>query len=207
MLKHFIRRSEGIRRESVLGSPLREICTAGSDRGARYKPPLGARPQASTDQVDPVRCEKCGGVDEACGGDPRRPGAGSCWARHCWTRLDALVLLKAELLRRRVSSGPTSRCKRSPIRLEGSLRVSGSTRQSLIKKFENCPELLLQNGKLNGLISYFVQNQFLRASVTPHHLYECSHIDRFDMRALSFFGSSRDLLGKKRGAESYIEYG
>ena len=61
MLKHFIRRSEGIRRESILGSPLREICTAGSDRGARYKPPLGVRPQASTDQVDPVRCEKCGG--------------------------------------------------------------------------------------------------------------------------------------------------
>lgn len=40
---------------------MREIRTAGSDRGARHKPPLAARPQASTDQVDPVRCVKCGG--------------------------------------------------------------------------------------------------------------------------------------------------
>ena len=39
---------------------MREICTAGSDRGARHKPPMAARPQASTDQVDPLICTQCG---------------------------------------------------------------------------------------------------------------------------------------------------
>ena len=40
---------------------MREIRTAGSEWGARHKPSLTARPQASTNQVDPVRCGKCGG--------------------------------------------------------------------------------------------------------------------------------------------------
>ena len=38
---------------------MREICTAGSDRGARHKPLLAARPQASTDQVEALRCPRC----------------------------------------------------------------------------------------------------------------------------------------------------
>lgn len=49
MLKRFIQRSDGFRWESVLGSPLRKICTAGSDWGARHKSLLAARPPASTD--------------------------------------------------------------------------------------------------------------------------------------------------------------
>lgn len=54
MLKLFIRRPDDFRREYVLGSPLRKICTAGSDWGARLKPPLAVRPQASTNHsMDP----------------------------------------------------------------------------------------------------------------------------------------------------------